>query len=121
MLVQSITPENVESMVTRYRRGLVNSLLEYLILDNAEKRDVCGYDVITTLCVNFRVLLSPGQVYPVIDAMAASGIIKKEKNGRRVSLRLTPLGRILLKAWREELGLMQLRLNNDLRALERIR
>ncbi len=111
MLTESIRNDGVESMVRRYRRGLVNSMLEYLILDNVERRDVCGYDIIATLCVDFEVLLSPGQVYPVIDAMEESGVITKEKNGRRTSLRLTPLGRILLKAWRDELGLMQLRLS----------
>ncbi len=121
MLAQSISTAGVESMVRRYRRGLVNSLLEYLILDNAERRDVCGYDIIAALCVDFEVLLSPGQVYPVIDAMEAGGVITKEKNRRRVSIRLTPLGRVLLKAWREELSLMQLRLNNDRNPVERVR
>jgi DNA-binding PadR family transcriptional regulator len=105
MLTQAIRTDGIESMVRRYRRGLVNSMLEYLILDNVERRDVCGYDIMSTLCVDFEVLLSPGQVYPVI------GVITKEKNGRRTSLRLTPLGRILLKAWRDELSLMQLRLS----------
>jgi DNA-binding PadR family transcriptional regulator len=111
MLTQAIRTDGIESMVRRYRRGLVNSMLEYLILDNVERRDVCGYDIMSTLCVDFEVLLSPGQVYPVIDAMEESGVITKEKNGRRTSLRLTPLGRILLKAWRDELSLMQLRLS----------
>lgn len=121
MFAHSITTQSVELMMKRYRRGLVNSLLEYLILENAERADVCGYDVISTLCVNFHVLLSPGQVYPVINAMAAGGIISKKRNGRRISLELTPLGHLLLKAWREELGYMQLRLNNDLRPVERVR
>jgi DNA-binding PadR family transcriptional regulator len=105
--------EHVESMVRRYRRGLVNSMLEYLILDNIERRDVCGYDIITTLCLEFQVLLSPGQVYPVIDALERGGVITKERNGRRVALRLTSLGYVLLKAWRDELGLMQLRLSTE--------
>ncbi len=120
MLAQSISTEGVESMVRRYRRGLVNSLLEYLILDNAERRDVCGYDIIATVCVDFQVLLSPGQVYPVIDAMEAGGLITKVKKMRRVSLSLTPLGYVLLKAWRNELGLMQLRLNSDPRPIEHV-
>ena len=121
MLTQSIRSEDVESMVRRYRRGLVNSMLEYLILDNIERRDVCGYDIITTLCVEFHVLLSPGQVYPVIDALERSGAITKEKTGRRVALRLTSLGHILLKAWRDELSLMQLRLSTEHPPLEGVR
>ncbi len=110
-MAQSIGSDGVELMVRRYRRGLVNSMLEYLILDNVDRRDVCGYDIIATVCVDFEVLLSPGQVYPVIDSMEGSGAITKVKNGRRTSLRLTPLGRILLKGWRDELSLMQLRLS----------
>jgi DNA-binding PadR family transcriptional regulator len=102
MLAQTISTAGVEAMVRRYR----------------ERRDVCGYDIIATVCVDFQVLLSPGQVYPVIDAMEASGVITKEKSRRRVSLRLTPLGRILLKAWKEEIGLMQLRLSNDNRLVD---
>jgi len=108
-------------MLRRYRRGLVNSLLEYLILDNAERRDVCGYEIIATLCVEYQVLLSPGQVYPVIDAMVVSGVITKEKSKRRTSLRLTPLGRTLLEGWRDELSLMQLRLSNVNRPLDCVR
>jgi len=113
MLAYSITSQSVESLVKKYKRGLVNSMLEYLILDIAEREDVCGYDVITKVCEDFRVLLSPGQVYPVIDTLASQGIVSKEKDGRRALLRLTPLGHVLLKAWREEFGLMQLRLNSN--------
>jgi len=83
-----------------------------LILDNVERREVCGYDIIAILCEDFQVLLSPGQVYPVIDAMEADGLITKDRRNRRISLRLAPLGRILLRAWKEELSLMHLRLNS---------
>jgi DNA-binding PadR family transcriptional regulator len=120
MMARTLASQSVESMVRKYRRGLVTSMLEYLILDNAEKSDVCGYDVIARLCLDFDVLLSPGQVYPTIDSLSSNGILEKKKNGRRTSLRLTPLGHVLLKAWREELGLMQLRLNNGLRPVERL-
>lgn len=118
MLELSITNDGIELAVKRYRRGLVNSLLEFLILDTAEKQDVCGYDVMTMICADFQVLLSPGQVYPVIDALEAGGLIRKQKNGRRISLRLTPLGFVLLKAWRTELSLMQLRLQDKVSPLE---
>ena len=115
-----ITHDDIGELVKKYRRGLVNSMLEFLILDIAEDEDVCGYDVITTLCLDFQVLLSPGQVYPVIDALELRGALEKERSGRRVLLRLTPLGNVLLAAWKRELGLFQLRLQNRMPSLERV-
>jgi DNA-binding PadR family transcriptional regulator len=102
----------IDRLVRTYRRGMVNSLLEYLILDYAENRKLCGYDVITLLHERFHTLLSPGQVYPVIDHMTEQGLLIKERKGRSVLLAVSHLGRSLLKAWREEFGRIQMQVNN---------
>jgi DNA-binding PadR family transcriptional regulator len=102
----------IERFVRRYRRGMVNSLLEYLILDYVDDEKLCGYDIITLLHERFHTLLSPGQVYPVIDHMTEQGLLRKERNGRAVLLEASHLGRCLLKAWREEFGKIQMQINN---------
>ncbi len=93
---------------------MVNSLLEYLILNYLEKGKLCGYDIITLLHERFHTLLSPGQVYPVIDHMADQGLIVKEKNGRTVLLEASHLGQSLLKAWRGEFRAIQMQLSEGL-------
>jgi DNA-binding PadR family transcriptional regulator len=91
---------------------MVNSLLEYLILNYLERERICGYDIITLLHEKFHTLLSPGQVYPVIDRMAEQGLILKEKKGRAVILEASSLGECLLKAWREEFRAIEMQLSN---------
>jgi len=104
----------IDRYVRRYRRGVVNSLLEFLILNYLEKGKLCGYDIITLLHERFRILLSPGQVYPVIDLMAEQGLIRKERQGRAVLLEASLLGESLLKACREDFRAIQMQLNNPM-------
>jgi len=91
---------------------MVNSLLEYLILSYLEKGRLCGYDIITILHERFHTLLSPGQVYPVIDRMAGQGLIQKERRGKAVLLQASPMGESLLEAWREEFRAIEMQLSN---------
>ncbi len=114
-VVNSVLDGEIDRYVRRYRRGLVNSLLQYLILNYLEKGKLCGYDIITLLHERFRTLLSPGQVYPVIDHMTDQGLLVKEKHGRSVLLQTSPLGESLLKAWREEFRAIQMQLSNPVR------
>ena len=104
----------IDGYVRRYRRGVVNSLLEYLILNYLEKGKLCGYDIITLLHERFHILLSPGQVYPVIDIMAEQGLIRKERQGRAVLLEASFLGESLLKACREDFRAIQMQLSNSM-------
>jgi DNA-binding PadR family transcriptional regulator len=104
----------IERYVRRYRRGVVNSLLEFLILNYLEKGKLCGYDIITLLHERFHVLLSPGQVYPVLDLMAEQGLIRKERQGRAVLLEASFLGESLLKACREDFRAIQMQLSNPM-------
>jgi DNA-binding PadR family transcriptional regulator len=111
-LVNSASEAEIDRYVRTYRRGMVNSLLEYLILNYLEKGRLCGYDIITILHERFHTLLSPGQVYPVIDRMEEQGLISKEKRGRTVLLEASSLGRSLLIAWREEFRAIEMQLSN---------
>ena len=104
----------IDRYVRRYRRGVVNSLLEFLILNYLEKGKLCGYDIITLLHERFRILLSPGQVYPVIDLMAEQGLIRKERQGRAVLLEASFAGVSLLKACREDFRAIQMQLSNPM-------
>lgn len=90
----------------------MNSILEYLILVHLQKVPLCGYDILSLIHDRFRVLLSPGQLYPVIDQLAKQGIIKKEKSGRKSLLELTSLGESLLKNWKHEQDSLQIQLGD---------
>lgn len=111
-VVNTVMSADIERLVRKYRRSVVNSLLEYLVLTYLEGTTMCGYDIITLLHERFHTLLSPGQVYPVIDYMAEHGLISKRREGRAVMLSSTPLGESLLRAWREEFSLIQMQLKN---------
>jgi DNA-binding PadR family transcriptional regulator len=111
-LVNPALDVDIDRYVRKYRRGMVNTLLEYLILNYVERERLCGYDIITILHERFHTLLSPGQVYPVIDRMAKQGLIRKERNGRAVLLEASSLGESLLKAWREEFRAIEMQLSN---------
>jgi DNA-binding PadR family transcriptional regulator len=111
-LANPASEAEIDRYVRRYRRGMVNSLLEYLILNYVEKGKLCGYDIITLLHERFHTLLSPGQVYPVIDRMSVQGLIRKERKGRAVLLEATSLGESLLKAWRDEFRAIEMQLSN---------
>jgi DNA-binding PadR family transcriptional regulator len=111
-LMNSESDVQIGRFVRKYRRGMVNSLLEYLILDYVANARLCGYDIITLLHERFHTLLSPGQVYPVIDHMTEQGLLQKERRGRTVLLEASYLGQSLLKAWREEFRAIQMQLSN---------
>jgi len=104
----------VDLHVRRYRRGLVTTLLQFLILNYLEKGKLCGYDMISLLHERFHILLSPGQVYPIIDKMTAQGLIRKQAKGRMVLLESSPLGDSILRAWREEFRDIHLLLSQPL-------
>jgi len=110
-VVNSAFNVDIDRYIRTYRRGMVNSLLEYPILSYLEKGRICGYDIITLLHEEFHVLLSPGQVYPVIDHMTEQRIIRKERKGRAVLLEASYLGESLLKAWRAEFHAIQMQLS----------
>jgi DNA-binding PadR family transcriptional regulator len=112
--VNPVMDQDVGRYVRKYRRGVVNSLLEYLILNYLENSVLCGYDIITLLHERFHTLLSPGQVYPVIDYMTEQGLIRKEKKGRTVMLEASSLGISLLRACREEFRVIQIQLSNSM-------
>jgi DNA-binding PadR family transcriptional regulator len=109
-LMSSESDAMIDRFVRRYRRGMVNSLLEYLILDYVAKGRLCGYDIITLLHERFHTLLSPGQVYPVIDLMTRQGLLRKERRGRVVLLEASFLGQSLLSAWKGEFRAIQMQL-----------
>jgi len=113
----TVTSFKVEQFVRRYRRGFVNSTIEYLILVHLQKVPLCGYDILTLIYDRFHVLLSPGQLYPVIDQLTKQGVIRKERLGRKSLLRLTSLGESLLKNWKHEQDSLRLQMG-DLLARE---
>jgi DNA-binding PadR family transcriptional regulator len=116
--VNTVEQVKIDRFTRRYRRGFINSLLEYIIISNISDTAMCGYDILAFVHDRFNVLLSPGQVYPVIDCLAKDGIIQKQAEGRRVMLKLTSSGKLLLKAWKHEHVLMQLQLNDLLAKIE---
>jgi DNA-binding PadR family transcriptional regulator len=110
LFTKTATPDDLDALVRKYRRNLINTQLEHLILGYLEQQSLCGYDIISIVHDRFHVLLSPGQVYPVINYLVDHGLVAKEGGRRRVLLCLTHSGQELLRAWRNELSSIQLQL-----------
>jgi len=102
VFMDSASTPAFDAYIHKYKRGLINSLLEYLILNYIEETPLCGYDIIIVVYSRFKILLSPGQIYPVIETLVRNGLIKKTCGGRKSILTLTEMGRAFLKMWRNE-------------------
>lgn len=104
----------LQALIRGARKRAVNNLLEFIVLTILRNQDVCGYEIIGAIHTRFKVLLSPGSIYPVLDAMASTGLIAKERVQRKILLSLTPLGESMLKIWQFEQEDFQCSLRNML-------
>jgi len=61
---------------------IVKDNLESLILALLQKEPMCGTDIIETIHLEFKVLLSPGTVYPLLRSLQERNLVKYEKRGK---------------------------------------
>jgi len=61
---------------------LVKDNLETIILALLQKEPMCGTEIIGTIHLQFNVLLSPGTIYPLLQALKERGLLQFEKYGK---------------------------------------
>jgi DNA-binding PadR family transcriptional regulator len=71
----------------------VKNILDLVVLKAVDGGAMCGYDVIGYVHDTFHVLLSPGTVYPLLEAMEKHGILESELRGKKRYYILTKNGR----------------------------
>jgi len=78
---------------------LVKDSLRVLILSLLSKRELSGYDIIREIDRRFRVMLSPGTVYPLLYSLQEGGLIevKKSVNAKRKNYGPTEKGKKLIE------------------------
>ncbi|MEM3736550.1 MAG: PadR family transcriptional regulator [Candidatus Bathyarchaeia archaeon] len=75
----------------------VKNLKDLLILIALEDSPKCGYDVLSYIHNHFMVLLSPGTVYPSIEALRRDGLIESLPNAEKKLYGLTQRGKEMIK------------------------
>jgi len=63
-------------------RKMVKDNLEAIILALLQSKAMCGSDVIGTIHLEFKVLLSPGTVYPLLHSLQKKGLLTSVKEGK---------------------------------------
>jgi DNA-binding PadR family transcriptional regulator len=61
---------------------MVKDNLETIILALLQKKPMCGTEIIGNIHLEFNVLLSPGTIYPLLQALKDKGLLTIEKNGK---------------------------------------
>jgi DNA-binding PadR family transcriptional regulator len=61
---------------------MVKKNLETIILTLAQRKPMCGTDIMKTIHLEFNVLLSPGTIYPLLQSMEEKGLLAFEKIGK---------------------------------------
>lgn len=74
------------------RARCVKSLMELVVLTALKNARMCGYGFITFVYDRFRVLLSPGTVYPSLESLRSKGLITEEQTERKKIYTLTRKG-----------------------------
>lgn len=77
------------------RSRCIKSALDLIIMSAATEKPICGYDIITLVYQEFKILLSPGTVYPVIKTLEERGLIESKQDGRRRIYSLASRGHLL--------------------------
>lgn len=68
--IDSLSPEIVENLVKRELKNVIMSILL--------SQPMCGTDLVKELYKKFRVLISPGMLYPALKELESKGLLKYE-------------------------------------------
>jgi len=91
----------------------VKNILDLVILKTVQEAARCGYDIIGHIHNTFHVLLSPGTVYYLLNAMEQQGILVTELRGKKKYYTLTREGNDVLEAVASEYMKVHHRLNRN--------
>lgn len=75
----------------------VKEFLDVIMLSFLERKPMSGNELITLIYENFRVLFSPGTVYPILHSMERSKLVVRKRQGKKKIYTITDKGRNALK------------------------
>lgn len=106
-----LTREQLTNLIIGANRELkgrcIRSALDLIILSAARIRPICGYDIIGQVYQEFKLLLSPGTVYPVLDELERKRFLKSHEDGRRRTYTLTREGTIIASELMSQYSLVE--------------
>ena len=102
----------------KVRTRALKSALDLLILLTLNQTTLTGYDVIATIYSKFKVLLSPGTVYPILNNLKREGLITGVIQDRKKIYVSTQAGRLVSNIAMQEYEAIQSELLSHLRMLE---
>ncbi|MEW6069062.1 MAG: PadR family transcriptional regulator [Candidatus Thermoplasmatota archaeon] len=50
--------------------------LESIVIELLETQPMCGYDIIKALFQRYKLMVSPGRIYPLLSYLESRGILK---------------------------------------------
>lgn len=77
-------------------------MLDQLVMRKLAERPLSGYDLCAILELETGARPSYGSIYPLLERMAAAGLVTSRQEGRRKVYSLTPAGKRLLAARRRQ-------------------
>ncbi len=96
---------------------VTKSLLDIIIMSLMVGSSMSGYDILRIIYERFKVLLSPGTIYPMISTLEVKGLVRGKQNENKRLFTLTDEGKDVLRNQIYEYGLFQMELEHFWRSL----
>lgn len=74
------------------RKRYVNEFLDVIILSTLNGSKLCGMEIIAHLHKNFKILFSPGTIYPLLHSMKERGLVTMTAVGKKKMYKTTKKG-----------------------------
>jgi PadR family transcriptional regulator, regulatory protein PadR len=82
----------------RLRTSSIRAALDLLVLSSLKDRPLTGYEIIGKVHISFRILLSPGTIYPVLKHLEEAGFVNSQEEGTRRVYSQTSGGKAILES-----------------------
>ena len=80
-------------MIQNFSDKIIKQNLDLLVLSMLNKKATHGYDLIVEFHNEFKILLSPGSLYPILYHLEKMEFLKAEIIGKTKIYSVTPLGK----------------------------
>jgi DNA-binding PadR family transcriptional regulator len=116
--IEEKDPNRIQARyLRRIRSRSVKSSLDLIILLSLNQTALTGYDVIAKTYSNFKILFSPGTVYPILKRLKKDGLITCVDEGRKKVYMPTQVGRLASSNATQEYETIQREILSHLRIL----
>lgn len=79
------------------QKRYVNEFLDVIILSTLNGSKMCGMEIIAHMHKNFKILFSPGTVYPLLHSMKEGGLVTSMDVGKKKMYKTTKKGEAFAK------------------------